>query len=78
MTVQNPHDRFFRESFARPEVARNYLQAKRNIARQLLALHDVVTVSELTGLSVDEVTTLQEAMRRREEDGGGDRADESE
>ncbi|MBE2202046.1 MAG: Rpn family recombination-promoting nuclease/putative transposase [Anaerolinea sp.] len=26
MTVQNPHDRFFRESFGRIEVARNYLE----------------------------------------------------
>ena len=26
MTVQNPHDRFFRESFGRLEIARNYLQ----------------------------------------------------
>ncbi|MCP4425221.1 MAG: hypothetical protein GY803_12060 [Chloroflexi bacterium] len=26
MTVQNPHDRFFRDSFGRPEIARNYLE----------------------------------------------------
>lgn len=26
MTVQNPHDRFFRESFGRLEIARNYLE----------------------------------------------------
>jgi predicted transposase/invertase (TIGR01784 family) len=35
------------------------LEEKRNIARQLLKLHDVVTVSEITGLTVDEVKTLQ-------------------
>jgi predicted transposase/invertase (TIGR01784 family) len=26
MTVQSPHDRFFRESFGRPEIARNFLE----------------------------------------------------
>ena len=26
MTVQNPHDKFFRESFSRVEVVRNFLQ----------------------------------------------------
>ena len=26
MTVQNPHDRFFRESFGRPDIVRNYLE----------------------------------------------------
>ena len=26
MTVQNPHDKFFRESFSRVEVARNFLE----------------------------------------------------
>lgn len=26
MTIQNPHDRFFRESFGRLEIARNYLE----------------------------------------------------
>jgi predicted transposase YdaD len=26
MTVQNLHDRFFRESFGRPEIARNFLE----------------------------------------------------
>jgi hypothetical protein len=25
MTVQNPHDCFFRESFGRPEIARDYM-----------------------------------------------------
>ncbi|MBL1129207.1 MAG: hypothetical protein D8M54_11950 [Chloroflexi bacterium] len=26
MAVQNPHDKFFRESFSRTEIARNYLE----------------------------------------------------
>jgi len=26
MTVQNPHDKFFRESFGRIHIARNYLE----------------------------------------------------
>ncbi|NJN53870.1 MAG: Rpn family recombination-promoting nuclease/putative transposase [Anaerolineae bacterium] len=26
MTVQNPHDKFFRDSFSRPEIVRNYLE----------------------------------------------------
>lgn len=29
MTVHNPHDRFFRESFGWPEIARNYLEEYR-------------------------------------------------
>ncbi len=37
MTVQNPHDRFFRASFGRPEIARNYLEEylPTNISRSL-------------------------------------------
>ena len=26
MSVHNPHDHFFRESFSRPEIVRNYLE----------------------------------------------------
>ena len=26
MSVQNPHDRFFRQSFGRPDIARNFLE----------------------------------------------------
>jgi predicted transposase/invertase (TIGR01784 family) len=35
------------------------LEEKRQIARQLLKLHTVVTVSELTGLSLEEVKALK-------------------
>lgn len=35
------------------------LEATRRIARQLLKLHDVVTVSEITGLTVAEVEALR-------------------
>ncbi len=38
------------------------LEAKRQIARRLLKLHDVVTISELTGLSLEEVKALQETQ----------------
>lgn len=37
------------------------LEEKWNIARQLLKLHDVITVSEITGLTIDEVKALQES-----------------
>lgn len=40
------------------------LEEKRQIARQLLRLHTVVTVSELTGLSLEEVKKLQEQERK--------------
>jgi predicted transposase/invertase (TIGR01784 family) len=40
-------------------VEQGKLEEKRKIARQLLKLHDVVTVSEITGLTVEEVKTLQ-------------------
>jgi hypothetical protein len=62
MSNHNPHDHFFRESFGRPEIVRSYLQEYiRSIARQLLELHDVVTVSEITGLSLEDVQALAES-----------------
>jgi len=39
------------------------MKEKRDIARKLLKLHGVVTVSEITGLSIDEVVALQEEDR---------------
>ncbi len=39
---------------------RGQKNATYRIARQLLTLHSVVTVSELTGLSIEEVVELQE------------------
>jgi predicted transposase/invertase (TIGR01784 family) len=38
---------------------RGRLDEQKKIARQLLQLHNIVTVSEITGLSVDEVEALQ-------------------
>ena len=35
-------------------------EAARKIAKRLLLLHDVVTVSELTGLTVEEVQEIAE------------------
>ncbi len=40
------------------------LEEKRHIARQLLKLHDVVTVSEITGLTVAEVEALRSVDNR--------------
>ncbi len=35
------------------------LAARKEIARQLLELHDAITVSEITGLTVEEIKALQ-------------------
>ena len=40
-------------------VEQGKIDTARRIARQLLAHHDLVTVSELTGLSIEEVKRLQ-------------------
>jgi hypothetical protein len=39
MSVHNPHDRFFRESFSRPEIVRNYLErvSREELEQALLA-----------------------------------------
>ncbi|MBX3056242.1 MAG: Rpn family recombination-promoting nuclease/putative transposase [Anaerolineae bacterium] len=42
MSVHNPHDRFFRESFSRPEIVRNYLEEY--LPADLLALLDPDTL----------------------------------
>ena len=44
------------------------LEEKRNIARQLLKLHGIVTVSEITGLSVAEVQALAASEAESDED----------
>jgi predicted transposase/invertase (TIGR01784 family) len=52
MTVQNPHDRFFRDSFGRPEIARNYLEEylpdelRRLLDLNSLALQDSSFIDE--------------------------------
>ncbi|MCC6603506.1 MAG: Rpn family recombination-promoting nuclease/putative transposase [Anaerolineae bacterium] len=52
MTVQNPHDRFFRESFSRPDIVRNYLEEylPANV-RDLLKLD---TLTQQDGSFIDE------------------------
>jgi predicted transposase/invertase (TIGR01784 family) len=44
------------------------LEEKRNIARQLLKLHGIVTVSEITGLSVAEVQALAASAAEPDKD----------
>lgn len=52
MTVQNPHDRFFRESFGRPEIARNYLEEY--LPPGLRPLFDLSEMNLQDGSFVDE------------------------
>ncbi|HUM70196.1 MAG TPA: Rpn family recombination-promoting nuclease/putative transposase, partial [Chloroflexota bacterium] len=60
MTVQNPHDRFFRDSFGRPEIARNYLEEY--LPANLLALLDLDT------LILQEGTFIDESLREQQSD----------
>ncbi len=41
-------------------------QGIKQVARRLLKLHDLVTVSELTNLTIDEVKALQDDEQRDE------------
>ena len=50
-------------TIAQEFIEQGKLEEKRNIARQLLRLHDVITVSEITGLSIDEVKALQKSQQ---------------
>jgi hypothetical protein len=52
MTVQNAHDRFFRESFGRLHIARNYLQEY--LPHPVLALLDLDTLALQDGSFIDE------------------------
>ncbi len=56
MTVQNPHDKFFRDSFGRVDIARNYLEEY--LPTEVLALLDLDTLHLQDGSFIDE--TMQE------------------
>ena len=60
MTVQNPHDRFFRESFGRPEIVRNYLE------EYLPA--EVRRLLNLDSLARQEGSFIDEAMQEHQTD----------
>jgi len=60
MSVQNPHDRFFRESFGRLDIARNYLEEY--LPPPVLALLDLDT------LALQEGTFIDEAMQAHQTD----------
>lgn len=46
MTIHNPHDRFFRESFGRLEIARNYLEEYLPVPVQNLLNLDTLTLQQ--------------------------------
>ncbi len=52
MTVQNPHDRFFRESFGRVDIARNYLEEY--LPASVLSLLDLDSLALQDGSFIDE------------------------
>ena len=52
MTVQSPHDRFFRESFGRPEIARNFLEEY--LPAELRSALDLSVLELQDGSFVDE------------------------
>ena len=56
MSIQNPHDRFFRDSFGRPEIARNYLEEY--LPTDLRHLLDLDSLILQDGSFIDE--TMQE------------------
>ena len=60
MTVQNPHDRFFRESFGRLEIARNYLE------EYLPA--DLRRLLDLKEMSLQDGSFIDEAMKAHQTD----------
>ncbi|GIK54514.1 MAG: Rpn family recombination-promoting nuclease/putative transposase [Chloroflexi bacterium] len=59
MSVHNPHDRFFRESFSRPEIVRNYLEEY--LPADLLALLDLDTLILQEGTFIDETLREQQS-----------------
>ena len=48
------------QEFIQEGIEQGKLEEKQNIARKLLKLHDAVTVSEITGLTIYEVNALRE------------------
>ena len=73
MSVHNPHDRFFRDSFTRPEIVRDYLQ-------EYLPL-DVNALLNLDTLTLQDGSFIDEAMQEHQTDllyqvqlGGGESA----
>jgi predicted transposase/invertase (TIGR01784 family) len=60
MTIHNPHDRFFRESFGRPEIARNYLQE--------YLPPDLLSLLELDQLTLEDGSFIDESLREHQSD----------
>jgi predicted transposase/invertase (TIGR01784 family) len=60
MSIQNPHDRFFRDSFSRPEIARSYLEEY--LPAELSSLLD------LTHLVLQDSSFLDETMEEHQTD----------
>ena len=60
MTIQNPHDLFFRKSFGRPEIARSYLQEY--LPAELRALLD------LSQLTLEDSSFIDEIMKKHQTD----------
>jgi predicted transposase/invertase (TIGR01784 family) len=60
MTVQNPHDRFFRESFGRIEIARNYLE------EYLPA--DLRSLLDLSDMALQDGSFINEEMQAHQTD----------
>ncbi len=60
MSVQNPHDRFFRESFGRIEIAQNYLEE--------YLPSDVLNVLDLTDLQLQDGSFIDEEMQEHQTD----------
>lgn len=60
MTIHNPHDRFFRESFGRPEIVRNYLQE--------YLPPDLLSLLELDQLTLEDGSFIDESLREHQSD----------
>jgi predicted transposase/invertase (TIGR01784 family) len=60
MTVHNPHDHFFRDSFSRPEIVRNYLE------EYLPA--DLLLLLDLDHLTLQEGSFIDEELREHQSD----------
>lgn len=60
MSVQNPHDRFFRESFGRLEIVQNYLEE--------YLPENIRTLLDLDLLALQEGSFIDEAMQEHQTD----------
>ncbi len=60
MSIQNPHDRFFRESFGRIEITQNYLEE--------YLPQEVLDVLELTDLQLQDGSFIDEEMQEHQTD----------